>query len=103
MSAKMNKIFTEAPPPLNEKETALFQQVKTVRTTSRDARFPSANQAGHCWNRYNEWILCLNNTKDKDSCTPLRYYATNICPGIWVEAWDEQREEGTFAGLKEEK
>lgn len=99
----MNKIFTEAPPPLNQEEQALFNRVKTIRTTSRDARFPSSNQAGHCWNRYNEWLLCLKQTENSSDCQPLRYYATSICPSLWTDKWDEEREEGTFPGLKVEK
>ena len=99
----LNKIFSETPSGMNQEQNAVFDQFKTARTTSRDARFPSSNQAGHCWNRYNEWLLCLKQTGDGAGCKPLRMQATNICPTIWTEKWDEEREEGTFAGLQVEK
>jgi cytochrome c oxidase subunit 6b len=97
---KLNKIFTEAPPPLNAEEQNLLAQVKAVRTTPRDARFPAFNQAGHCWNRYNEWLVCVKQTKDEEGCKSLRYMAMNVCPSLWTEKWDEERTEGIFPGIK---
>eukprot|EP00543_Licmophora_paradoxa_P000388 CAMPEP_0202442862 /NCGR_PEP_ID=MMETSP1360-20130828/2228_1 /ASSEMBLY_ACC=CAM_ASM_000848 /TAXON_ID=515479 /ORGANISM="Licmophora paradoxa, Strain CCMP2313" /LENGTH=102 /DNA_ID=CAMNT_0049058353 /DNA_START=280 /DNA_END=588 /DNA_ORIENTATION=+ len=97
---KLNKIFTAAPPELNAEEQAQLAQVQGVRTTPRDVRFPSTNQAGHCWNRYNEWLVCLKQTQDEEGCKVLRHYATSICPSIWTEKWDEERDEGTFPGVK---
>ncbi len=92
------QIFSTQPPELNKEEAARFNQVKAVRTTPRDERFPSHNQALHCWNRYNEWLLCAKEGDD-DSCKPLRQYADSICPAPWTEMWDEQREEGSFYGI----
>lgn len=97
--ANINKIFSEPMPPLNKEESLALQMVESVRTTPRDARFPSANQAGHCWNRYNEWINCVKQTGDEEGCKGMRQSALNICPSIWTDKWDEEREEGTFAGL----
>jgi cytochrome c oxidase subunit 6b len=99
---KLNKIFTDdVPQDLTKEQLASMKQVKAVRTTPRDLRFPSTNQAGHCWNRYNEWILCVKNTGgSEDDCAQLRQYATSICPTHWTEKWDEERGEGTFAGLQ---
>mmetsp|Transcript_4595 Transcript_4595/g.7148 ORF Transcript_4595/g.7148 Transcript_4595/m.7148 type:complete len:107 (-) Transcript_4595:155-475(-) len=98
---KLNKIFTATPPDLSAEEETLLKAVKQVRTTPRDARFPAFNQAGHCWNRYNEWLVCLKQTgKDEDSCKPMRQLATSVCPSIWYDKWDEEREEGTFPGVK---
>ena len=78
-----------------------MEVVKNVRTTPRDARFQSTNQAGHCWNRYNEWLLCLKNTKgDDEGCKNMRQLAISICPTIWTEKWDEERDEGKFAGIQ---
>ena len=96
---KLNKIFSEGiPDDLTKEQQALMKQVKHVRTTPRDLRFPSTNQAGHCWNRYNEWALCVKNV-GADECSQLRQYATSLCPSIWTEKWDEEREEGTFPGI----
>ena len=77
-----------------------MEVVKNVRTTPRDGRFLAQNQAPHCWNRYNEWLLCLKNTKDDEGCKSMRQMAISICPTIWTEKWDEEREEGTFPGVK---
>jgi len=77
-----------------------LQQVKNTRTTPRDERFPAHNQALHCWNRYNEWLLCQKQTGDDEKCQVYRQYALSICPNNWTENWDEAREEGRFAGIK---
>lgn len=75
-----------------------MNEIKAVRTTPRDPRFPSHNQSMNCWNRYNEWLLCLKEG-DEDTCKPMRQLAASICPGFWTDQWDEQREEGTFGGV----
>ena len=101
MAPTLNKIFSDQIPSLSEKEEDLLHQVKNVRTTPRDQRFPSQNQALHCWNRYNEWLVCLKQTgNDNDKCQTYRQYSLSICPGKWVEDWDEAREENTFYGVK---
>jgi cytochrome c oxidase subunit 6b len=72
-----------------------------LRTTPRDKRFPAVNQAGHCFNRYNEWLVCLKQTNGNQlACSRLRQFANSICPSDWTDKWDEQREEGTFAGVQ---
>ena len=97
----LSQIFLDKIPDLDEKQEDLLHQVKNVRTTPRDARFPSQNQALHCWNRYNEWLVCLKQSGDDsdEKCQVYRQFATSICPGPWVENWDEAREEGTFMGV----
>jgi len=94
----LSKVFSSAPPTLNKEEQARFNQLRDVRTTPRDERFPHQNQSMHCWNRYNEWLVCTQQG-DEDSCKPLRQYADSICPGVWLEQWDEGREDGTFTGI----
>ena len=82
-----------------------INQARNGGTTARDFRFTSTNQANHCWNRYNEWLVCANangGLDDEDNnttCIPLRQMAVSVCPGFWVENWDEQRELGTFSGV----
>eukprot|EP00980_Cylindrotheca_fusiformis_P028280 scaffold22589_cov138-Cylindrotheca_fusiformis.AAC.43 len=98
---KLNKIFSDQIPALNEKEEDLLHQVKNTRTTPRDQRFPSTNQSLHCWNRYNEWLICLKQTNgDDDKCQAYRQYAVSICPTDWTDGWDEAREDNTFYGVK---
>ena len=66
-----------------------------------DPRFPNTNQSQHCWTRYNEWILCTKKSgADSAACTQARTFMRGICPDEWVERWDEEREEGKFAGLQ---
>jgi len=95
------QIFSDKIPDLDEKQEDLLHQVKNVRTTPRDPRFLSQNQALHCWNRYNEWLVCLQQNGDdgEEKCQVYRQYSTSICPFAWVENWDEAREEGTFMGI----
>mmetsp|Transcript_15177 Transcript_15177/g.26824 ORF Transcript_15177/g.26824 Transcript_15177/m.26824 type:complete len:86 (+) Transcript_15177:28-285(+) len=75
--------------------------VNMIKTSPADKRFPSQNQAAHCWNRYNEWVLCLKGTDgDEDACKGVRQMAASICPVEWTEKWDEERDEGKFSGIQ---
>ena len=86
---------------MNKEQSAILSMVKQVRTAPRDERFPAQNQALHCWNRYNEWVLCTVQQKgeDESKCAPLRQYANAICPDAWSEQWDDERESGAFCGI----
>ena len=84
---------------MNKEQGAVLSMVQQVRTTPRDERFPAQNQALHCWNRYNEWLLCVKQSGDEEKCQPLRQYANSICPDVWSEQWDEERESGAFSGI----
>lgn len=98
--SKISKIFTTEPPQLNKEEQARLNMIKQARTCPRDERFPSQNQALHCWNRYNQWLVCVDQKGGtEEKCKPLRQMADSICPGFWTEQWDEQREEGSFSGI----
>lgn len=92
-------MFTAEPPEYTKEEKARLHQIKNARTTPRDHRFTSTNQALHCWNRYNEWLVCTKQASDEEACAPLRQYADSVCPGIWTEQWDEQRDAGSFGGI----
>merc|ERR1712127_934405 len=102
MGVNLNKtIFKEDPTDLSNEQKAAIDVVKNVRTTPRDNRFTSQNQANNCWNKYNEWLLCVKNTGgDEEGCKNMRQKAVSICPSLWTEKWDEEREENTFPGLK---
>jgi cytochrome c oxidase subunit 6b len=98
---KLNKIFTAPVGDLSAEQQELLNEVKATRTTPRDNRFSGAqNQANHCWNRYNEWLVCLKSTKDEEGCKNMRYLALKICPSIWTDKWDEERDEGRYPGIK---
>ena len=71
------------------------------KTTPSDNRFPTQNQMNHCWNRYNEWVLCLKESEgDSEGCAKKRQLAVSICPNVWLEKWDEGRDTGAFPGVK---
>mmetsp|Transcript_33173 Transcript_33173/g.42891 ORF Transcript_33173/g.42891 Transcript_33173/m.42891 type:complete len:110 (+) Transcript_33173:50-379(+) len=98
---KLNKIFTAPVGDLSAEQQELLNEVKATRTTPRDNRFAGAqNQANHCWNRYNEWLFFFKSTKDEEGCKNMRNYALKICPSIWSDKWDEERDEGIYPGIK---
>eukprot|EP00979_Chaetoceros_neogracilis_P001411 scaffold248_cov263-Chaetoceros_neogracile.AAC.10 len=97
--AKLNQnIFGDAP-EISDEQKQTIEVVTHVGTTPRDSRFRTQNQANHCWNRYNEWLLCLKNTGDEDGCKNMKQMAFSICPTLWTEKWEEEREEKIFPGL----
>ena len=78
-----------------------------IKTTPFHNQFLTTNQAPHCWNRYNEWIMCLKTcTGNKEKkCKLLRQLAHSICPDDWMNKWDDERDfdskngTRTFAGI----
>eukprot|EP00428_Durinskia_dybowskii_P072697 CAMPEP_0170399186 /NCGR_PEP_ID=MMETSP0117_2-20130122/23824_1 /TAXON_ID=400756 /ORGANISM="Durinskia baltica, Strain CSIRO CS-38" /LENGTH=93 /DNA_ID=CAMNT_0010655839 /DNA_START=67 /DNA_END=348 /DNA_ORIENTATION=+ len=72
-------------------------------TTPHDKKhFPATNQAHYCWQKYNEFVLCLKKTEgDESACFDARKLANSICPEEWTNTWDEQRENGNFLGVQE--
>eukprot|EP01024_Parvocaulis_polyphysoides_P002290 TRINITY_DN107257_c0_g1_i4.p2 TRINITY_DN107257_c0_g1~~TRINITY_DN107257_c0_g1_i4.p2 ORF type:complete len:170 (+),score=35.01 TRINITY_DN107257_c0_g1_i4:98-607(+) len=69
-------------------------------TAPYDPRFPSTNQARHCYVRYCEWYKCLKEKGDEEDneCKFYRDCVYEICPGDWLERWEEQRENGIWPG-----
>mmetsp|Transcript_28805 Transcript_28805/g.72519 ORF Transcript_28805/g.72519 Transcript_28805/m.72519 type:complete len:94 (-) Transcript_28805:95-376(-) len=64
--------------------------------------FPATNQAHYCWQKYNEFVLCLKKKNgDEDACKEARHAALSICLEDMVEEWDDQRAEGNFLGVQE--
>ncbi|KAL3761466.1 hypothetical protein ACHAW5_001396 [Stephanodiscus triporus] len=51
---------------LSAEKQELLNEVKAVRTTPAMLASLPKNQANHCWNRYNEWLVCLKSTKDEE-------------------------------------
>ncbi|KAL6899609.1 hypothetical protein ACP4OV_006267 [Aristida adscensionis] len=70
-----------------------------IKTAPADFRFPTTNQTRHCFTRYIEYHRCLNAKGDSaGDCEKFAQYYRSLCPGEWVEKWNEQRENGTFPG-----
>ncbi|OWM89955.1 cytochrome c oxidase subunit 6b-2 [Punica granatum] len=70
-----------------------------LKTAPADFRFPTTNQTRHCFTRYIEFHRCLTaKGEESGECEKFARYYRSLCPGEWVEKWNEQRENGTFPG-----
>lgn len=70
-----------------------------LETAPADFRFPTTNQTRHCFARYVEYHRCVAAKGEGASeCDKFAKYYRALCPGEWVEKWNEQRENGTFPG-----
>ncbi|KAE9457392.1 hypothetical protein C3L33_10699, partial [Rhododendron williamsianum] len=64
-----------------------------------DFRFPTTNQSRHCFTRYIEYHRCVAaKGEGAPECDKFAKYYRSLCPGEWVDRWNEQRENGTFPG-----
>lgn len=68
-----------------------------VKSAPYDHRFPSTNQARHCYTRYNEFHKCAAE-KSEDECHFYQKAYRSVCPNDWIERWNEQRDAGTWPG-----
>ncbi|KAJ4954205.1 hypothetical protein NE237_031037 [Protea cynaroides] len=70
-----------------------------LETAPADFRFPTTNQSRHCFTRYIEYHRCIA-AKGEGAleCEKFAKYYRSLCPGEWVDRWNEQRENGTFPG-----
>ncbi|KAL9263553.1 Cytochrome c oxidase subunit 6b-1-like protein [Drosera capensis] len=70
-----------------------------LQTAPVDFRFPTTNQTRHCFTRYIEYHRCIAaKGEDAPECNRFAKYYRSLCPGEWVDRWNEQRENGTFPG-----
>ncbi|WOG96834.1 hypothetical protein DCAR_0416171 [Daucus carota subsp. sativus] len=70
-----------------------------LKTAPADFRFPTTNQSRHCFTRYIEFHRCLAAKGDGSAeCEKFAKYYRSLCPGEWVDRWNEQRENGIFPG-----
>ncbi|ESQ54450.1 hypothetical protein EUTSA_v10026527mg [Eutrema salsugineum] len=70
-----------------------------LKTAPADFRFPTTNQTRHCFTRYIEFHRCTTaKGEDSNECERFAKYYRALCPGEWVDKWNEQRETGTFPG-----
>lgn len=84
-----------------EEETAEEPKVKIedLKTAPADFRFPTTNQTRHCFTRYIEYHKCIAAKGEGASeCDKFSRHYRSLCPGEWIERWNEQRENGTFPG-----
>ena len=61
----------------------------------RDPRFRHQNQARRCFVEFVDYQKCLKAKSEKE-CEYFKFSTTAICPGQWIEKWNEQLENGSF-------
>ncbi|OIT07380.1 PREDICTED: cytochrome c oxidase subunit 6b-1-like [Nicotiana attenuata] len=70
-----------------------------LETAPADFRFPTTNQTRHCFTRYVEYHRCIAaKGEGAPECDKFAKYYRSLCPGEWIDRWNEQRENGTFPG-----
>ncbi|KAK6130726.1 hypothetical protein DH2020_035514 [Rehmannia glutinosa] len=70
-----------------------------LETAPADFRFPTTNQSRHCFTRYIEYHRCVAaKGEGAPECDKFAKYYRSLCPGEWIDRWNEQRENGTFPG-----
>ncbi|XP_010267072.1 PREDICTED: cytochrome c oxidase subunit 6b-1-like [Nelumbo nucifera] len=70
-----------------------------LETAPADFRFPTTNQTRHCFTRYIEYHRCTAaKGEGAPECDKFAKYYRSLCPGEWIDRWNEQRENGTFPG-----
>ena len=91
-------------PEFSTEELALWEYAKNpkVATAPFDARFPNTNQTKNCWQNYVDYFKCVR-AKGSDFAPCKRFQKTyfSLCPPLWLDRWDEQRENNVFPALHE--
>ena len=73
--------------------------VADVNTVSYNPYFPNQNQTKHCWVSFVDFKRCEAKLgQDAAECQKYFRAYNSLCPEQWVEKWEEQIENGTFAG-----
>ncbi|KAJ6833739.1 cytochrome c oxidase subunit 6b-1-like [Iris pallida] len=84
---------------VTEQEEAEEKPEIKIETAPADFRFPTTNQTRHCFTRYIEYHRCIAaKGEGAPDCDKFAKYYRALCPGEWVDRWNEQRENGTFPG-----
>ncbi|XP_057973824.1 cytochrome c oxidase subunit 6b-1 [Malania oleifera] len=103
-SNEANPAASEESSEINEQEDSGDQEAEQtpeikLETAPADFRFPTTNQTRHCFTRYIEYHRCIAaKGEDAPECDKFAKYYRSLCPGEWIERWNEQRENGTFPG-----
>ncbi|GAB4845005.1 hypothetical protein Ancab_038397 [Ancistrocladus abbreviatus] len=82
----------------DQEESEETPEIK-LETAPADFRFPTTNQTRHCFTRYIEYHRCIAaKGEGAPECDKFSKYYRSLCPGEWIDRWNEQRENGTFPG-----
>ncbi|KAK8623510.1 hypothetical protein V6N13_118393 [Hibiscus sabdariffa] len=89
----------DAPAAVENSDDAEETPEIKLETAPADFRFPTTNQTRHCFTRYIEYHRCVAaKGEDASECDKFAKYYRALCPGEWIDRWNEQRENGTFPG-----
>ncbi|XP_022737535.1 cytochrome c oxidase subunit 6b-1-like [Durio zibethinus] len=91
----------ESTEPTSEENSGDAEETPEIKleTAPADFRFPTTNQTRHCFTRYIEYHRCVAAKGEGASeCDKFAKYYRALCPGEWIDRWNEQRENGTFPG-----
>ncbi|CAK9162716.1 unnamed protein product [Ilex paraguariensis] len=89
---------TDQETPVDQEESELSTEIK-LETAPADFRFPTTNQTRHCFTRYVEYHRCVvAKGEGAPECDKFAKYYRSLCPGEWIDRWNEQRENGSFPG-----
>jgi len=75
------------------------QEIPEPSTAPFDVRFPNIGQMKSCWQNYIDFQKCVK--AKGDEYEPCKFFLRNyrsLCPSNLVEKWDDEVEEGKFAG-----
>ncbi|KAK7899285.1 hypothetical protein WMY93_020138 [Mugilogobius chulae] len=77
-------------------------KIRSYSTAPFDARFPNTNQTRNCFQNYLDFHRCSKalSAKNQDTapCEWFQKVYKSLCPNSWVTKWDEQVDNGNFAG-----
>ncbi|KAK8692335.1 hypothetical protein V6N13_075803 [Hibiscus sabdariffa] len=93
----------ESSEPAAEENSGDAEETPEIKleTAPADFRFPTTNQTRHCFTRYIEYHRCVAaKGEGAPECDKFAKYYRALCPGEWIDRWNEQRENGTFPGWK---
>ncbi|XP_017981183.1 PREDICTED: cytochrome c oxidase subunit 6b-1 isoform X2 [Theobroma cacao] len=91
----------ESSEPTAEENSGDAEETPEIKleTAPADFRFPTTNQTRHCFTRYIEYHRCVAaKGEGAPECDKFAKYYRSLCPGEWIDRWNEQRENGTFPG-----
>ncbi|KAL4332787.1 hypothetical protein GQ457_07G023790 [Hibiscus cannabinus] len=91
----------ESSEPAAEENSGDAEETPEIKleTAPADFRFPTTNQTRHCFTRYIEYHRCVAaKGEGAQECDKFAKYYRALCPGEWIDRWNEQRENGTFPG-----
>ncbi|XP_011307131.1 cytochrome c oxidase subunit 6B1 isoform X2 [Fopius arisanus] len=82
-----------------KKEALTMEFAEKYRTVPLDTRFTNTNQTRNCHQNFLDFQRCSNvRGEDYEACQYFKRVYKIICPNAWIEKWDEQIANNTFAG-----